>query len=226
MNEYLNILSKSPLFHDFSNEEILEIFNSLDFSIKKYKKDTVAFLEGDNCDSIGIILNGAFEIQKIYPSGNIVTLTKLFSGDIFGEALIFSEHASYPGSGYCQKDSTIIYISRLSLVSLCQKNPNFLMKFMSLLSSKILFLNKKVTLLSFKTLRQKISFFLLDEFNKTKNNLIDLKMSKKNLAEYLGVQRPSLSRELIRMAEDNLILVQKSKIKILSIEELEDILLQ
>ena len=46
-------------------------------------------------------------------------------------------------------------------------------------------------------------------------------MSKKSLSEYFGVQRPSLSRELINMKKDNLIDYDKNIIKILDLDGLQ-----
>ena len=47
-------------------------------------------------------------------------------------------------------------------------------------------------------------------------------MSKKDWADKLGVQRPSLSRELINMKKDGLIDYDRSKIIILDLEEIKD----
>ena len=49
-------------------------------------------------------------------------------------------------------------------------------------------------------------------------------MTKEKLAESLGITRPSLSRELINMKHLGLIDYSRNHIKILNLEEIENIL--
>lgn len=51
-------------------------------------------------------------------------------------------------------------------------------------------------------------------------------MTKEKIAESLGITRPSLSRELINMKDEGLIDYSRNYIKILDLEEIEDILVQ
>ncbi len=51
-------------------------------------------------------------------------------------------------------------------------------------------------------------------------------MTKQKLSEILGIPRPSLSRELINMKNDNLINYEKDYIEILDKEKLELILIE
>ncbi len=104
---------------------------------------------------------------------------------------------------------------------MCSGNTLILNNFMELLSSKILNLNKKITELSLETLRQKLCFYLLQEYKKQKNLKLTIPMSKKSLSEYFGVQRPSLSRELINMKNDKLINSDKNIIEILDLDRLQ-----
>ncbi|MDD4504112.1 MAG: helix-turn-helix domain-containing protein, partial [Clostridiaceae bacterium] len=56
-----------------------------------------------------------------------------------------------------------------------------------------------------KTIRQKICESLYDEYMKQKQLTINLQMNRNEWAERLGVQRPSLSRELIKMRKEGII---------------------
>ena len=108
---------------------------------------------------------------------------------------------------------------------MCSAYPKVLNNFMRLLSSKILLLNRKIKELSFETLRQKISNYLLSQYEIQKTTELTLPMSRKDLAEHLGVQRPSLSREFINMKEDGLINFNKRLVQIKDLDGLEDILI-
>lgn len=77
--------------------------------------------------------------------------------------------------------------------------------FLGLLSDRLLMLNKKVKMLSLENIRQKIGYFLMEEYKKQKSNIIKVSLSRKEMAEYMGIPRPSLSRELSKMREEEII---------------------
>ncbi|MEG0774434.1 Crp/Fnr family transcriptional regulator [Clostridium sp.] len=228
MNKIIMPLKKCILFKGIDEEEIVNLLKKVKYSTYENCKNCtncrscILALEGDDCNSIGIVLEGNVEIQKHYPNGKVVSLSSLSEGKIFGEALVFSSHNKYPATIVTMRNSRILYISKDDIIYMCSENPTVLKNFMSLLSMKILNLNKKVTELSLETLRQKIIFYLLQQYKEQKTLKIILPISKKSLAEYLGVQRPSLSREFINMKNEGLISVEKDIVEILDLETLQD----
>ncbi len=102
-----------------------------------------------------------------------------------------------------------------------KNNTKFTENFLGLLSQKLVNLNKKIKLIELDTIRRKICKLLLDNY-KAKDSLVLKIKSKKELAEEMGVARPSLSRELISMKNDGLIDFNLKEIRILDLEKLED----
>lgn len=86
-------------------------------------------------------------------------------------------------------------------------------------------LNERISNLSQDTIRKKIASYLLLEYKKQKSLTIILPYTRKKMAELLNVPRPSLSRELIKMKEENIIDFNKNEINILDIDILEEIML-
>ncbi|MBU3111539.1 Crp/Fnr family transcriptional regulator [Clostridium lacusfryxellense] len=230
MDKLVNDLKCCILFKDLTTTELKNLIKSINYSIADNSKDcieggtTIVALEGDICASLGIVIQGEIEVQKHYASGKIVTLAKLNKGKIFGEAIAFSETNIYPATIVSNKGSIILYITKKDVIAMCSSYPLVLNNFMQLLSSKILLLNRKIKELSFETLRQKISNYLLSQYETQKKLDLILPMSRKNLAEHLGVQRPSLSREFSNMKNDDLIDFSKNFVQIKDLEGLEDIL--
>jgi len=64
----------------------------------------------------------------------------------------------------------------------------------------------------------------MDEYQKQKSKEIILPLSRKEMAEYLGVQRPSLSREFINMKDEGLIDFERNNVTLLDIPAIEDYL--
>lgn len=111
------------------------------------------------------------------------------------------------------------------MLKLCSLNTSVLNNFMGLLSNKILMLNKKVKTLSYQNIRQKLCNYLLEESKKQNSFILKMSVSRKEMAEQLGIPRPSLSREMINMKEEGLIEFEKNIIRILDEEALETELL-
>lgn len=208
---------------NFSSDEIKKLFKKIPHFITNYSKNEVVAVEDSSCSKIGIVLSGSIEIQKLYVSGKIITLGKLIEGNIFGEVVIFSNKNTYPATVISSDNSSILFISKESTLKLCSISPIFLSNFMTLLSDKILFLNKKIKNMSYQTLRQKIVSYIIREYKIQKNLKIKLNITKKELASQLGIPRPSLSRELINMKNDNLIDMNKNIITIKNINSLYEL---
>ena len=231
MDKLVNYLKHCILFKGLTSEELQNLIININYSISDNCKNCaecrtcIVALEGDLCDSLGIVIEGELEVQKHYASGKVVTLAKLNKGKTFGEAIAFSETNIYPATIISSKGSVILYISKKDIIAMCSTYPKVLNNFMQLLSSKILLLNRKIKELSFETLRQKISNYLLSQYEIQKTLDLILPISRKNLAEHLGVQRPSLSREFINMKDDGLIDFNKNLVQIKDLEGIEDILI-
>ena len=120
--------------------------------------------------------------------------------------------------------SRIMFISKNKFIKFCTSHIDFLEMFLNDLTNKIFVLNKSITNLTFNSVRQKICNFLITEYKLQNSENIKLKMTKEKIAESLGITRPSLSRELINMKDMGIIDYSRSYIKILDLEEIENIL--
>lgn len=218
----LDILRTSHLFRGFRDEQIEHLLNFIGTETITYQDKEALFLEDDACDSIGIVLKGHVELQTIFPSGKVITHLELKPADVFGEGLLFSANNEYPISIHSKGYSEILYVSKEHLIHGLLHHPILLQNFLSLLSDKLFYMNSKVKILSLSTLRKKIAFFLLDQSRRRGTLTFEIPLNRKRLSEHLAVERPSLSRELIRMKEAGLIDFEQSSFKILNAEALED----
>lgn len=225
MQNLVEPLKRSNLFKALNTDEISGILNEIHYTVVEYKKNSVIAVEDDECASLGLILEGGVEMQKTYPSGKVVILNHMAAGNVFGEALIFSKVHRYPVTIMARESSKVMFITKENIIRLCSRHPLILQAFMEELSNKILMMNKKIKDLSFETIRQKLCDFLLQEYRRQKSLTIQVPLSRRKMADSMGVQRPSLSRELIKMKAEGLIDFRKDVIEIKDIDALEDCLM-
>ncbi|SMC25653.1 cAMP-binding domain of CRP or a regulatory subunit of cAMP-dependent protein kinases [Clostridium acidisoli DSM 12555] len=223
--EFIDVLNKCVIFKKFSPQEINNLLHNVNYKITFYPKDSIIAAESDECSNLGLILSGSVEVKKLFASGKTVTIAKFLPGDIFGEVIIFSETHKYPSTIVSSDDCKILYITKEAILQLCTINSIILSNFMGLLSNKILMLNKKLKNFSYNTIREKVASFLLDIYYVRKKLIFQIDFSRKEMAESLGIPRPSLSRELINMKNEKIIDFHKNTFKILDLNKLEDTIL-
>ena len=221
LNNTIETLSDCILFRGMDRVEISSIMEGIDYSIKSYDSDDIIAIEGDICTSLSIILSGEIEIHKPFSSGKVVTISHFTAGNIFAESLVFSDMKEYPATVVSSTNSIVMSIPKNQLIEILSRNPRVLENFAGVLSRRIHMLNERITNLSYDTTRKKIVNILLLEYGRQKSPYLLLPYSRKKMAELLNIPRPSLSRELIRMRDDQLIDFYKNRIKILDLKGLE-----
>jgi len=211
------------MFKCFTESELTYILKNNNYSIKKYDKNSIVYLQNEICKSMDIILEGALTIQKIDSEGNVISISDFTQGDIVGENLLFSVENKYPMTVSAKIDVKIMHMSKDLILRFCQTNECFLTYILQSLSNKAVILSNRIKTLTMKTLKQCIIDFLLFEYYSQNNKKIKLSMSKKELAEKFGVQRSSLSRELNKMRKDGLIDFDAKYIVITDLDSLNNL---
>ena len=111
--------------------------------------------------------------------------------------------------------TTILRIDKDLIFELCRENAAFLKTFLEYISDHTTMLSYKLKQHVNRTIRESLMIFLQYESKKQNTNRIKLRMSKKELAEKIGVQRTSLSRELTKMKKDGIVDFDSESITVL-----------
>lgn len=217
----IDVLKNTCFFKGIDEKEIEEILKREVYLVRDYKKGEIIANQGEKCNSLSVILEGKAVIQTIYENGKVLTLSKFYVSDVFAEALLFSKDKEYPATVMAVENCKVLSLPKNTVLNIIQNNIKFTENILELLSQKIVILNRKINLVELDSIRRKVCKILLDNY-KRNNSLIYKIASKKELAEELGIPRPSLSRELINMRDMGLIEFNLKEIKITDLEGLED----
>jgi len=225
IEEYIDIIEKSPLFYGIKRDEIITLLQCLTPRTHSYSKNECIVNSGETIDKFGIVLEGEAVILKENADGNRVILSIVKKGDLFGEMLVFSSHKIWPVTVRVQSSCKILFFTNSDLIARCGRNCSWhitlLQNFMKILSDKALMLNKKVQYLSIKSMRGKICTYLLEQYENTGKYTITLPLKRSELADFLSVSRPSMSREICQMRDEGIIDFHLSAFRIKDIEALK-----
>lgn len=205
MNQNLKLLQDATLLKELQPEDMQAYVNEGRFRLVSYRKNTVIHFEGEPCTSLEIILSGKVAVERIDQSGGLLAIAEFYSNDILGGNLLFSRNPYYPMTITAQQPCVIVGIKKNLLFEMFCNNPSFLRMYLEYVSDHAFILGDKIKHYVNKTIRESLMYFLKFESKRQNSNHIRLNMTKKALAEKIGVQRTSLSRELAKMKNDGLI---------------------
>jgi CRP-like cAMP-binding protein len=215
MNDNLKLIKNTGFFNNISNEIIIDYLSNAKFIVKKYNKNNVVHFSGEKCLKLEIILEGIVAIERIDESGKLLTITELYANNNLGGNLLFSENAQYQMTLTCLSPSIILEIDKETLFTLLCNNPPFLRTYLEFISNNATILGDKIKHYVNRSIRECILSYIQYEVIKQKSNIIKITSTKTALAEKIGVQRTSLSRELAKMKKDGLILFDSKTIELL-----------
>jgi len=225
IEEYIDIIKESPLFYGIKEDEIISLLKCLTPKIHCYNKNECIVNSGEALDKFGLVLEGEAFIVKENAEGNRVIMSVVKKGNMFGEMLVFSSNKKWPVTVRVQSCCKVLFLTNSDLIARCGNNCSWhismLNNFMKLISDKSLMLNKKVGYLSIKSMRGKISAYLLEQYENNCNINITLPLKRSELADFLNVSRPSMSREMCQMRDEGIIDFHLSTFRIKDIEALK-----
>ena len=220
------ILAKSSLCKGMTKEEIQEILSQNGCRICHYDKGETIFLQGQKADRMFVLVSGKVVIAKVSASGKKSVLAGIETvGDLFGEIYLFIGKKEFEMEAQAVVSTTVLSIDSRIFEKEADNSMaeiRLMKNLLQIFAKKAYLLNKRLRLLSAGSLREKIASFLLEHVSE--DGMVYLSMTKEELAEYMNVARPSLSREIGYMAEEGWIALQGKNILIRDLESLEDLL--
>lgn len=170
------------------------------------KKEQILFNENDNCETIGIVIEGEVDIISYSFEGSEIVFNKLTSGMVFGNNLIFSKEPYYRGSVIAKTPSKVALIYKKDLLTLLKSNDVFLLNYLQKQSDTGKELNSKIKLLSLSNAEERFMYYLhINGERITYRNVTQL-------ASTLFLTRETLSRLLSRLVEEKKIIKKKNYI--------------
>ena len=217
--ELTPILLKASLFVGLTPKELNALLSCVSASTAVYKKNDVIAHGGDLFQGVGMIIRGEAVVTKENALGERLMMTHLKSGDLFGEMLPFAGDGHYIATVEAKTACSALFIPKdkvfPSCFSLCHSHRVMLQNYLKIVSKKSLLLNQKIEYLRIRSLRGKIAAFLLDMYEQTGSRTLELPFNRNEMAEFLNVSRPSMSREMGRMKHNRVIDFRKNTFLIL-----------
>ncbi|MCI8967261.1 MAG: Crp/Fnr family transcriptional regulator [Lachnospiraceae bacterium] len=227
MVENIKDCERIHLFRDISREEIEKMFRCSRTAERSFEDGSYVFRQGETPKNLFLILEGSVMISKDFASGKRDVLFVVGQGDVFGEMYLFADAKTYWYDAIAQGKVKLLEIPweffYCFCSNACEHHRMITKNMLEIQSEKNFAMTRKLHLLSGTTLRERIALWLTEQADDSSagTHIVRLAMNREELADYLGTTRPSLSRELMKMQQEQLIEAEKNTIKIVDRDALE-----
>ena len=216
-------MAETRLFKGITDEERDKMYTCAGARELSFKTGEYIFRQGDVPESIYLILEGSVMLVKDFASGKRNLLYTVKQNDVFGEAFLFAGQSHYWYDAVAMVDCRVLQIPWKFFYGFCENacghHQMITRNLLEILAGRNFSMTKKLHLLSSTSLKEKLAIYFLENADRDGN--VRLSMNRENFADFLGVARPSLSRELMNMQKEGLIEVDKEEIRILDREAIE-----
>ena len=217
----IHILQNCILCDGMTELEIADFIHANHAKIHHYNPEEALFTISGKPTRIFVLISGEVTVCRDTLSGRRVLITKIREpGDIFGEVYLYKKLRKYDVDAIATSHCDVLEFPAFDFTN--QKNQVVIGNLITLFANKAFTMNAKLRMISAGSLRECLVHYILD--NETADGRVIVDMTREELADYLNVTRPSLSRELMHMQHDGLIHVKGREIRIASQEALEDYL--
>lgn len=209
-------LESSKLFQLITEEETQRILKCSKARMRQHPAGTYIFEQGGLPTRLFLLLSGQVQICKDFTSGKRDVLYLVEPGNVFGEIFLFGDRKKYWYDAVAVTDVSVLEMPWDFFYHFCSNacdhHKQLTQNMLEILSEDNFKITRKLHIISTSSLRERIAIWLIDSMNE--NSVVELRMNREQLADFLGVARPSLSRELMRMQKDRLIEVSRKTIRI------------
>ena len=190
--KYEQLLFQIPLLRDLPHNIKQSLLEKLEYSVYSIDKKDIVARQGTPCKKLYILAPRAFATPHLF--GSNTTLPATFTA--IEDCILFT----------ATKESTFKLISQ---------DPKVLHNFLCITGNCNACTVSRLKTLSRKTVRERFVVYLFE--NRISNSTsITIAHTQSELAEYLNVTRPALSKEINKMTKEGIILMTGKKIEVLN----------
>lgn len=225
--QVIEVLKTSPLFKGIEEENISCVLDCLGAIECSYAKNNYIIDIGDPVQEVGVLLFGSANAVTETSNGTRSIISKFLPGDVFGEAIVCSGMQRSPMRLIASSECKVIKIGMHNIINphltKCRFRSIIVESLLRMTSSSYVALNRKLDILSHKSVRDRVMLYLSDEMVRCSCCEFSIPFNRNEMAEYLQVERSALSRELSRIKSDGYIDYNRCEFRILKVSEFESL---
>ena len=216
-------ISTCPLFSNINKDDQQAFLTRLVSNKKIIEKGKTVARQGEEIKHLYLLVKGIVRTEMITQEGNSLEIEFIDAVRPLAPAFVFAQNNRFPVDVITIEECHFLLIPKEVWLSEMMSNETLLTNFLKLNSNMTVFLSQKLQMISIKSIKGKLSLFILENTTEKKNSFT-LKRNRTQLAEYFGVQRPSLARTMGELVDKGIISIDKREVTVLKRHELKKII--
>jgi CRP-like cAMP-binding protein len=211
-------MKNSPLFNNFSDEEYKAVMEKPLFSSAQYPSGSILAEEGDIVEKFWFVEDGLVHAFRSNYDGSLDLFYLYSKNDYPALDLVFTRTKKSILSLTAAVDSKLTVIDEKIFregVYDSEIREKFLTNALRLLANESIRKQIKIDVLYKKSLRARICVFFNHMRERAGSDTFEINMNREQMAQFLGVNRSSLSNEIGKMRDEKIIECRKGSFKIL-----------
>ncbi len=208
--EIYKSLKNNPILSRASKKNIDEYLSESTVITEDFSAGEIIRSPQTDGTRVGIIICGNAIVEPCHSKDNSL-LKMLYKDDMFGIANLYSETQPFPSVIKAKNHVKVLFINGTAFRALIENDKATLEAYLSFMSKKIMYLNKKIATLTAGSTEKKLAFYLAEN---ERNGVLVTSLSMSAIAEILNIGRASLYRALDSLANDGLIIRDGKNISI------------
>jgi CRP/FNR family transcriptional regulator, nitrogen oxide reductase regulator len=215
--ENLGYLQDLELFRGLEETHLEQVVAA--GATQRIAEDSFLYFQGDPAAHIYVLLEGRLKLSQVTPDGQQIILRYASPGEALGVVALLAE-MDYPVSSQAAEDSLVLGWDRASLTRLMEAQPRLALNAVQIMASRTREFQDRVRELSTEKVERRIARTLLRLVRQAGRKveggvLIDLHLSRQDLAEMTGTTLYTVSRTLSSWEARGLIKAGREKVVIL-----------
>ena len=212
-------LTLCPLFQGLEAGKIEELLSGKEFSTEEFTDGALIARRDTAYSGLMVILRGEVRGEVEDRHGKRFLIDRMPAPQLIAPAFLFGGYNRLPIDVVADGQATILTLHRGLLFELMQENVIVMSNFIDIISNRANLLTRKIYFLSFRTVREKVMNYLLDQFllNKGPVDVSDLNA----LSEYFDAPRSSVVTVLNELEKHGIIRYDKGLATVLNKKALE-----
>jgi CRP/FNR family transcriptional regulator, cyclic AMP receptor protein len=210
------MLNVIPLFHNFNDSQLASVGAHL--SLKVYEKGEYVLREGEQGDSLYVIVSGQVKVFSVDPDdiSREVILKTLGTGEFFGELPLFDNEPRSANVATLERCHLQV-LSYRAFRRAIESSPDIAQKVLETLARRLRAADRKIGDLALLGISSRVSRTLLElAIMSNGHRVVGEPFTQKDLANMVGASREMVNRTLRDLEEGGYISVHRKSITILN----------
>lgn len=210
------LVRSSTIFKHLTKEDLEKV--NLEKSPESFKKGTVIYQEGSRINGCYCIQTGIIKVYKTGVDGKEQIIRFAKKGDLIGFRSVLSKELACTTAKVIE-DTSVCFIPAPAFIELIKNNGNFALELLQLACRELGEANAYITDIAQKTVRERLAEILIhlkNDFGLDDYNVLQITLTREELANIVGTATESVIRLLSEFKQDKLIDLNGRKIAVLN----------